>query len=172
MKLINFILLVAGIYFLQFLILPLTNLGVNVFIPFALIYFTFENRLSRILGASIILDVYMGLPFPLMTIALALTLFAILFVRKFFSADTAVSKLLIFLPGALLVYWSLIYVSGVFLGFFWERYNIPFAIIFDGHLIFSVIYAILFGTGFYVIIRKLIPQGLSYDKEGIQGIHT
>lgn len=160
MNFIHFVLIIIAIYILQFLILPLTGLGINIFIPFALIYFISEKKISEILVASLILDVFMGLPFPLMTISLLLTFTLLFILYTVVSTDSGIVKIFILLPISLVAYWLFVYFSGSILGFFINSFHIPFSVVFNPDFIWNIVYATIFGSAFYILIKSLKPQEL------------
>lgn len=159
MKLFYFILLSILVYLMQFLVLPLVfSFHLNVFIPFALMYFIFTGGITRILIAAVIFDVFSGLPFPLMSLSLVFTIAIILLAYTLISSDVALSKILIILPLALMVYWFLLYLTGMILGFFWVRFNFPFSVIFNSNFIWHLAYSIGIGALFFLVFRSLVPQ--------------
>jgi len=162
MKLLYLILLSIAVYFLQFLILPFFNVHFNLFIPFALGFFICRKRVSRIIFIAVIFDIFSGLPFPVMTLSLALTFISLFILYTWVSEDSDLWKIAVILPISIILYWLFVYLVGLGLGLFKDYFSIPFNLIFDFSLIWSVIYSVMVGTVFYYIFKMLSPKSSIY----------
>jgi len=162
MKLLYLILISVGVYFFQFLILPFFGIHFNLFIPFALGFFLCYRKISRIIFISAIFDLFSGLPFPIMTVSLFLTLGVLLVLYTRISEDSALMKIFVVLPVAIIFYWFFIYLTGLGFGLFEEYFHIPFRLIFNFGLIFNAVYSIVVGAAFYLIFKIFSPKLLVY----------
>lgn len=162
MKLLYLILLSIGVYFLQFLILPFFGINFNLFIPFALGFFLCRKKVSRIIFIAAIFDIFSGLPFPVMTLSLTLTFIALFILYTRIAEDSDLLKIALMLPVSVVLYWLFVYLVGVGLGLFEDYFFIPFNLIFDFSLIWSVIYSIAVGALFYYIFKALSPKPSIY----------
>jgi len=162
MKLLYLILLSIGVYFLQFLILPFFNIHFNLFIPFALGFFLYRKKVSRIIFIAAIFDIFSGLPFPVMTLSLILTFIVLFILYTRIAEDSDLWKITVILPISVVLYWLFVYLVSWGLSLFEDYFFISFNLIFNYDLIFNVIYSVVVGTAFYFVFKLIKPKPSIY----------
>lgn len=153
MKTVYLVFLVVAIYFIQFAVLPFFGLHFNVFVPFALGWFAFEKKISRIFVPALVFDFFGGLPFPLMTVSLFLTFETLFILYIHVSEDSDFFNIAVVLPTAVVFFWLFVYLTGLSLGLFWDKFSLAFGHVFDLSFLLRVVYWTAAAAVFYAVFK-------------------